>query len=389
MPVGRENLTFPSNRGKPDDYDMKKIVKKLLVNSKGTPRSLVKFLLFDELSKCRSFFEFAVYGSDNLVRSPLRKWVMLETQNPTIHALNKWPDERRLIIDRGDLENVKNISIVSNKQTLFLAELLKRHLNSFGFFATIDSKYSTETLSDLYLVICPQAFEELPPPNKRIVYQMEQSISPRWFTREYINVLYNSLAIFDYAKCNKEFLISKKIPENQIFYVPLAPSNKSNNTESEIGFLNPIHKVSDVLFYGDLKNKRRQKYLKELKRHFNIRVETNLFGAALHEAIAQTKVVVNIHYYEGAILESTRVCECLSLGATVVSEMSSNQGEHLDWEDMVTFTPVGDIQAMIEAIRDCLKEGIHLQSNSENSEFQMRVKLLEAFRSLNMKPSKI
>ena len=100
-------------------------------------------------------------------------------------------------------------------------------------------------------------------------------------------------------------------------------------------------------------------------------------------------MVVNIHYYEGAILESTRVCECLSLGATVVSEMSSNQGEHLDWEDMVTFTPVGDIQAMIEAIRDCLKEGIHLQSNSENSEFQMRVKLLEAFRSLNMKPSKI
>jgi hypothetical protein len=65
LPVGRENLTFPSNRGKPDDYDMKKIVKKLLVNSKGTPRSLVKFLLFDELSKCRSFFEFAVYGSDN------------------------------------------------------------------------------------------------------------------------------------------------------------------------------------------------------------------------------------------------------------------------------------------------------------------------------------
>ena len=368
---------------------MKKIVKKLLVNSKGTPRSLVKFLLFDELSKCRSFFKWAVYGSDNLVRSPLRKWVMLETQNPTIHALNKWPDERRLIIDRGALGKVKNISIISNQQTLFLAELLKRHLNSFGFFATIDLKYSTETLSDLYLVICPQAFEVLPPPNKRIVYQMEQSISPRWFTREYINVLYNSLAIFDYAKRNKEFLISKKIPENQIFYVPLAPLNKSNNTENDSELLNPIHKVSDVLFYGDLKNKRRQKYLKELKRHFNVRVETNLFGAALHEAIAQTKVVVNIHYYEGAILESTRVCECLSLGATVVSEMSSNQGEHLDWEDMVTFTPVGDIRAMIEAIRNCLKVGIHRQSKPENSEFQMRVKLLEAFRSLNMKPSKI
>jgi hypothetical protein len=142
------------------------------------------------------------------------------------------------------------------------------------------------------------------------------------------------------------------------------------------------------LFYGDLKNKRRQRYLKELKKHFNVRVETNLFGAALHEAIAQTRVVVNIHYYEGAILESTRVCECLSLGATVVSEMSSNQGEHLDWEDMVTFTPVGDVQAMIEAIRNCLKEGMELESKPEQSEFQMRFKLLEAFRALNIEPSK-
>jgi len=368
---------------------MKKIVKKLLVNSKGTPRSLVKFFLFDELSKCRPFFKWAVYGSDNLVRSPLRKWVMMGTQNPPIHAQNKWLDERRLIIDRGDLQKVKNISIISNQQTVFLAELLKRYLNSFGFLTSIDSKYSTETLSDLYLVICPQAFEALPPPNRRIVYQMEQSISPRWFTGEYINILYNSLAIFDYAKCNKEFLVTKKIPANQIFYVPLAPLNKSHDTENESEFLNPRHKVSDVLFYGDLKNKRRQRYLKELKKHFNVRVETNLFGAALHEAIAQTKVVVNIHYYEGAILESTRVCECLSLGAIVVSEMSSNQGEHQDWEDMVKFTPVGDIQAMIEVIRDCLKEGGHRQARPERSEFQMRVNLLKAFRSLNMKPSKI
>ena len=382
-------LTFTRNRGRPDDYDMKKIVKKLLVNSKGTPRSLVKFLLFDELSKCRPIFKWAVYGSDNLVRSPFRKWVMLETQNPTIHALNQWPDERQLIIDRGDLAKVKNISIISNQQTLFLAEMIQIHLNSFGFFTTVDSKYSTENFSDLYLVICPQAFEVLPPPNKRIVYQMEQSISPRWFTREYINILYNSLAIFDYAKCNKDFLIGKEIPQNQIFYVPLAPLNKSYNSGNEGGFVNQTHKVSDVLFYGDLKNKRRQKYLKELKKHFNVRVETNLFGAALHKAIAQTKVVVNIHYYEGAILESTRVCECLSLGATVVSEMSQHQGEHFDSEEMLTFTPVGDIQAMSEAIRNCLREGTHRQSKPEHSEFQMRIKLLEAFKSLNIYPSKI
>jgi hypothetical protein len=365
---------------------MKKIVKKLLVNSKGVPRPLIKFLLFDDFSKCRPFFRWAVYGSDCLVRSPLRKWVMLETQNPTIHALNKWPDERRLIIDSGDLKKVKKISIISKQHTLFVADLLKNHLDSFGFLTSVESTFSSEASSDLFLVICPQVFERLPQPSKRIVFQMEQSISSRWFTREYINILYNSLSIFYYAKCNKEFLIAKKIPEDQIFYVPLAPLNKLNNAENMSGFLSPPHKVCDVLFYGDFKNKRRQMYLKELKKHFDVRVETNLFGAALHEAIAQTKVVVNIHYYKDAILESTRVCECLSLGATVISEMSSNQGEHLDWEGMVKFTPVGDVQAMIVAIRNCLKEGIHLQKNPEQLVFQIRANLLEAIRSLNMSP---
>jgi hypothetical protein len=55
---------------------------------------------------------------------------------------------------------------------------------------------------------------------------------------------------------------------------------------------------------------------------------------------------------------------------------------------MLTFTPVGDIQAMIEAIRNCLREGIHRQSKPEHSEFQMRVKLIEAFKSLNIYPLK-
>ena len=53
---------------------------------------------------------------------------------------------------------------------------------------------------------------------------------------------------------------------------------------------------------------------------------------------------------------------------------------------MVTFTPVGDVQAMIEAIRNCLKEDIRLQSKPVKLEFQVRSNLLEAIRSLNVGP---
>jgi hypothetical protein len=69
--------------------------------------------------------------------------------------------------------------------------------------------------------------------------------------------------------------------------------------------------------------------------------------------------------------------------------MSSNQGEHQDWEDMVKFTPVGDIQAMIEVIRDCLKEGGNRQARPERSEFQIRGNLNEAFKGLNIGTAKI
>jgi hypothetical protein len=86
---------------------------------------------------------------------------MLETQNPTIHALNKWPDERRLIIDSGDLKKVKKISIISKQHTLFVADFLKNHLDSFGFLTSVESTFSSEASSDLFLVICPQVFERL------------------------------------------------------------------------------------------------------------------------------------------------------------------------------------------------------------------------------------
>jgi len=62
------------------------------------------------------------------------------------------------------------------------------------------------------------------------------------------------------------------------------------------------------------------------------------------------KVIVNIHYYENALLETTRICECLSLGIPIVSEMGSDQVHYEGKFESVTFTPLNDIDAMIHAI---------------------------------------
>jgi len=368
----------------PDAPSMNSLIKKLLVNSRGTPRAVVKFLLFDELSRCRSIFKVIVYQSDSVIREPFRKWVNSEKQNPVISHNHKWPIERRAIIERGVLKKTKSISIVTNQYTLFVANLLKRHLLSLGFTVSIVSAYSPEIDADLYLIICPQAFEILPPPNKRIVYQLEQSVSSRWFTKEYFNILYNSLAVFDYAKCNIKFLEDHRIPSEQIFYMPLAPLPCYLEMDFKEEISDPDVKKFDILFYGDFKNKRRIKFIKALQENFKVRVETNLFGGDLHKAIRQASVVVNIHYYEGALLESTRLCECLSLGATVISESSSNQGEHLDWEDLVIFTPINDIQGMIKAVHDFLQDNKIQQQEMKSSKFEFSLKLKKSFQSLRI-----
>ncbi len=40
----------------------------------------------------------------------------------------------------------------------------------------------------------------------------------------------------------------------------------------------------------------------------------------MYNIICQARVVVNIHYYDGALLETPRICECISLGVPVLSE---------------------------------------------------------------------
>lgn len=98
--------------------------------------------------------------------------------------------------------------------------------------------------------------------------------------------------------------------------------------------------------------------LQVLQRHFSVRIEGNLFGDALRQAVRQARVVVNIHYYEGALLETTRVYECLSLGTPVVTESSADIHQHAALLDnpALRVTPVGDAQAMVQAVQEMLQQ---------------------------------
>ena len=244
--------------------------------------------------------------------------------------------------------------ITATPHTLFIAHLISNALNKINIKNQIVQEDVENFDLDLYIVICPQMFSKLPPREKTITFQMEQTVSSRWFTDEYIEKLKNSLATFEYAENNFSFLEEKGIAYPHVYFLPIGgfEGYASYLNKEKIPASLENNKEYDVFFYGDVNAPRRQKILDEVKKHFNVRVEGNLFGDELHNAMQSAHVVLNIHYYENALLETTRIYEVLSLGVPLVSETSTDIDNHKNLleSDAIHFTPIGDADSIIKAI---------------------------------------
>lgn len=257
-----------------------------------------------------------------------------------------------------ELASLKKVTILATPHTMYVAYMLSYSLSAVGFrVAVITSPPSRGYGKEVYIVLCPQMFSRLP--QSMISFQMEQSTSPRWFTEQYLRELRDSLAILDYSRTNIGFLERQGIPYRNIFYVPIKPIPNYLEFLAARGLnLGGEHeKTYDVLFYGDVNNERRQMILGELGKRFDIKIVGDVFGRELYGCLLRARVVVNIHYYENALLETTRICECLSLGVPVVSESSVDRAEYPELEPLVRFVRVGDVAGMIQAIEAVLAGG--------------------------------
>lgn len=259
------------------------------------------------------------------------------------------------------------VRILATQHTLFVAHLIEKNLLDCGIKGHVSTAYSIEQdMGQMHIVVCPQMFKQLP--RNYIAFQMEQSVNSRWFTDEYFSRLNNAVAIFDYSLKNIEYLLDKGIPYQKLFYMPISsfpdyPAHLADNGYVLDDQKGDIH--ADVLFYGDPNCERRKAYLQELKKHFNVTVASEVFGDKLTRMVKNAKVVVNIHYYENALLETTRLYETISLGTPVVSESSSDIVEHEDLQDVIDFCPIGDIPAMVEKIQNLLSDKEYYNERKE------------------------
>lgn len=246
--------------------------------------------------------------------------------------------------------------VMATPHTLFIAHLFERRLRDHGWGVKVITETPAEFDAHFYIVICPQMFGQLPPPERRFLYQMEQSVSTRWFTKEYMHMLLHSRAVLDYALVNFEYLEKHEVIFPHTHYLPVG-------ADPDYGLdLEPQEKLHDVLFYGDAASSpRRRKLLEALKSRFSVHCCSEIFGDEMRREIMRSRVVVNIHYYENALLEMPRIQECLSLGVAVVSEGAQDQNDYPELQGAVQFFPEGDETAMLEAVAQALAHPIKIE----------------------------
>ena len=194
---------------------------------------------------------------------------------------------------------------------------------------------------DVYLTFIP--FNKLNiniTPDKYIVYNFEQFTTDKVWSESYINFLKKAIYVLDYSIRNvckmNEYGINS-------FFLPYIPSGLNKYSE-----LSTTKKDIDILFIGNLNNKRRL-WLKELiNEKYSIKIITNLFFEKSIEYFARSKIVLNIHYYGGdSILEVTRIIPALENNCVILTEESHDEYYNFVYKNIIKKTDIENLKDSI------------------------------------------
>lgn len=236
--------------------------------------------------------------------------------------------------------------IIGPGHCLFISKLLGKNLERLGISYDIRPESGglldipEEQRNEPHIIICPQIYRGFP--RRVFAMQMEQTVSCRWLNESYISILSEAQAVFDYSLSNIEHFGNRDELGGKLFYyLPI------DYLEGEAPDSACDEKEIDVLFYGDDSAERRALILDKLKESFKIKVVNNIFGEDMLRLVRKSKIILNIHYYEGALLETTRIYEVLSQNSSlIISERSADLFEDKKLENVVDFVEIGDIDAL-------------------------------------------
>jgi hypothetical protein len=157
---------------------------------------------------------------------------------------------------------------------------------------------------NLYIILT--IIKNIKLPKKYIYYQIEQINSPLVKYDQMVNSEY----IWELSMFNTLFY-EKNINLNKVYYCPL-PFYNNNYKNSIIKY--------DLLFYGNL-NYRRKQILLKINNKYKIKIISNVYGNDLYDYISKSKIIINLHFYNDAFLETCRINEILNYDKIIISEL--------------------------------------------------------------------
>ena len=201
-------------------------------------------------------------------------------------------------------------------------------------------------------------------PVSTIIFNTEQLWNGVESWVEKIISLGQRYTIWDYNSNNIDFLIGKNC--NKVF-------------KFEIGFHNKLNRIKqkkvkdiDVLFYGSLKE-RRKNLLTELSNSgLKVKHLFGVYGAQRDEYVSRAKIVLNCHHYNAKIFEIVRVHYLVNNSIPIVSELDTETKIDPFWKNIIFNVPYNEI------IQECKRLSANESERNKISKF--------AFKELQSRP---
>ena len=173
-------------------------------------------------------------------------------------------------------------------------------------------------INDYFFILFPHLVQIPFPAKKYWLYFLEQNLNgtlSSWYNQKIVGTLLSdSIKNFDFNQNNIK-IWQKMIPHLKMNYLPVPIYPIPNN--------NPVAKRYDLLFYGQM-TKRRVEILKSIQGrfpHLKYCISENLKGAKLHQAMNESRILLNLHAEDGeSLLEQPKLHEVLRYNMFIISE---------------------------------------------------------------------
>ena len=150
----------------------------------------------------------------------------------------------------------------------------------------------------------------------------------------------------------------------------------------KIGFQKELSRIKkspqpeiDILFYGSM-NERRQKILRQLEsKGLRVKSVVGLYGLERDQLIANSKVVLNHHFYSSEIFEIVRVFYLLSNAIPVVGEVNNTTSIDPTYKKAICAAPYDEL---VEACENLVQNALYREATAQHG-YEVISKLPQSF----------